>query len=547
MKTMNENQIIEELINKNPEFKKAEKKIKEAIDLICRTFEKGNKLYIAGNGGSMSDALHISAELLKAFKIKRTGLIKSSLGLQAGVPVWVLGNNPALYSAVGNDFKQKGLEFAQELFASGKEGDVLLGISTSGRAENIQNAFQTARQIGVKTVSLTGNPGEPLSGQADISIKTIGGDTAQIQENHVKVYHILCMCIEEALFGKKGRLTGPYKTRFDLFDFSKIKTYSLLDRKNRSDINRLSHPKNIKVQPAQNKKIAFLAEKTVEYWKERKPVIIMMGAHLLKNGFSPLLIDLVNRGIISLIAGNGACPIHDTELAICGGTSERVSKSLPTGNFGFAEETAIVINSAYFEAFKRKMGAGEALGAILAGDIRLKGDPNAGKLEFPYKKYSIFYSAYRNKIPITIHGTIGTDIVDQHPNSLFEAKGYACGVDFSIFAQMASCLKNGGIIIDIGGAVTQPEVLLKSVSMAANIGKPPRGIVTAVFDLFDVDLKDMDNEEKPGYYRRDIKSIVMRIPHAFKGKGLYIQGNHKKTFVEYYSHIIYLLENRAGI
>ena len=96
---------------------------------------------------------------------------------------------------------------------------------------------------------------------------------------------------------------------------------------------------------------------------------------------------------------------------------------------------------------------------------------------------------------------------------------------------MITRLEKGGVIIDIGGAVTQPEVLLKATSMAANIGKAPRGITTAVFDLFDVDLGDIDNEEEPGYYRRDIKSIVVRIPKAFGGRGLYIQGNQKDTFV----------------
>ena len=523
-----------------------EKEIKaslsQAIGLLSRAFERGGKLFIAGNGGSMADALHISGELMKSFRIKRRGFRAGSLGLQPGVPVWVLGNNPSLYSAVGNDLPERGVEFAQELFAAGQEGDVLLGISTSGKADNVQKAFMTAKEMNIQTISLTGRPGEPLSGMAGIAIMTPGEDTSRIQEYHVKVYHTLCAVIEERLFGEKGRLTGLYGSRYERFDFSKVETYSLEERKNRTDLKGLVHPedvihrKGVPLRTDNNESIDLLAERTVQAWKSSGPVILMMGAHLIKNGLGPLVVDLIDRGIVSLVAGNGACPIHDAELALCGGTSEKVQESLPAGRFGFAGETGIIINSAYREAYKRKIGAGEALGAILAGEIPLE-EPR----EFPYREYSIFYSAYKCGIPATIHGTIGTDIVDQHPSSSFEAKGYASGVDFSIFAGKITKMGEGGVIVNIGGAVTQPEVLLKSVSMAANIGKPPLGITTAVFDLQEIHPDDMDDEEKPGYYRRDIKSIVVRIPEAFQGEGLYIQGDHKKTFVLYYSRIIALL------
>jgi hypothetical protein len=267
----------------------------------------------------------------------------------------------------------------------------------------------------------------------------------------------------------------------------------------------------------------------------------MMGAHLIKNGLGPLLIDLMERGVVSLLAGNGACTIHDTELAYCGGTSESVPDVLPKGEFGFARETGQIVNGAFLEAYKRKMGAGEALGAILAGKIPFELD-NGASLAFPYRVHSLFYNAYRLGIPFTIHATIGTDIVDQHPGASAEAKGYASGIDFSIFTEMATRLQEGGVILNVGGAVTQPEVLLKAVSMAANVGKAPKGILTAVFDLFDTNLEDIRNEEKAGYYRRDIKSTVVRIPAAFEGRGLYIQGNQKETFTAFYRHLRYLLE-----
>ncbi|GAH48462.1 unnamed protein product, partial [marine sediment metagenome] len=276
---------------------------------------------------------------------------------------------------------------------------------------------------------------------------------------------------------------------------------------------------DIRPRESENKNIAFLAEETFKAFKSGKPIIFMMGAHLIKNGLSPLIVDLLERGIIRLAAFNGACPIHDTELALCGGTSEKVEESLAEGRFGFAKEAGIVVNSAYFEAYKRKMGAGETLGAVIAGHIGLNQEIN-----FPFKEHSIFYWAYKNNVPATIHAAIGTDIIDQHPNSLFDAKGYASGVDFSIFAENITHLEEGGVIINIGNAVTHPEVFLKSVSMAANIGKPPAFITTAVFDLFDVDLNDIADEEKPGYYRRDVKSMLVRVPKAFKGRGVYIKG-----------------------
>ena len=538
---------IDSLTKRSQELGSAGQSIGNAIALICDAFERERKLFIAGNGGSMSDALHISGELLKAFAIERKGYQgfgEDVIGLQPGVPVWVLGNNPSLTSAVGNDFPEKGLGFAQELFAAGRQGDVLLGISTSGGAANVQRAFKVANVLGIKTVSLTGTPGKPLSSLAEVAIKTPGEDTAEIQEYHVKVYHALCAEVEEQLFGEGGRLSGPYGTSFGLFNFSKIKTYSLSERENRTDLSHLVLPESIHPQKSKNPEIAYLAEETNRARKQRLPVIVMMGGHLIKNGLSPLLIDLLDRGCVSLVACNGACPIHDVELALCGGTSESVPEALPRGRFGFANETAEIVNGSYLEAFKRNMGAGEALGAVLAGDVPL----NSGKGEqpFPYREHSLLYTAYKRKIPVTVHATIGTDIVDQHPSADFEAKGRSCGTDFSIFAEMITRLEKGGVIIDIGGAVTQPEVLLKAASMAANVGKAPRGITTAVFDLFDVDLGDIDNEERPGYYRRDIKSIVVRIPKAFAGRGLYIQGNQKETFVSFYSHLKYLMENKNG-
>jgi len=526
------------------------------IDLLTDVFLNGGKLFVAGNGGSMADALHISGELLKSFRIKRrtehistqppgrdsaSAVTDSPISLEPAVPVWVLGANPSLSSAVRNDFPEPNMELAQELFAAGRNGDALIGISTSGNAANIINAFRTAKIIGIKTIALTGIPGEPLSSLADNAICAEGKDTADIQEHHIVIYHKICTGIEEKLFGTNGFLAGSFSQTFKdypRFDFSKAKTYPLLKRQNRSSIKNMKNPGKVKPSRSENSEIQLLAEKTVKAHKNGLPVIVMMGAHLIKNGLGPLLNDLMKRKVISITGVNGACPIHDTEIAYCGRTSETVSEALPRGKFGFAWETGEILNTAYKEALIRDIGAGTALGAVIAGDIK------AGRhIDFPYRHLSVFYNAYKEHIPITIHATMGTDITDQHPNVSFMAKGYASGIDFAIFAEMITHLNRGGVIIDIGGAVTQPEVLLKSVSMAANISLPPKNITTAVFDLFRFNREDMDNEEKPDYYRRNIKSIVVRIPAAFNGKGIYIEGNQKETFMEFYSAVKYLLNS----
>ena len=545
---MNELEIVDSMTAKTPVLAVLREPLLEAVRLICRAFERGGQLFIAGNGGSMSDALHISGELLKAFQIERRGFLAAETQLQPGVPVWVLGNNPSLVSAVDNDLKPKGLGFAQELFAAGREGDVLLGISTSGRAGNVMRAFEVARRLGIRVLSLTGDPGGPMASFADLSLKTPGADTAEIQEYHLKVYHALCAAIESRLFGERGTLSGPYRSRYAQFDFSRIRTYPLAGRANRTAVEGLVSPSDIGPRKSGDRTIAALAEATVAASRASKPVIVMMGAHLIKNGLGPLVVDLIERRIISLAACNGACPIHDVELALCGGTSEKVPVSLPEGQFGFARETGLVVNGAYREAYKRKMGAGEALGAILAGEIDLQslpptGEPGQGL--FPFKSRSLFYGAYRCGVPVTVHATMGTDIVDQHPGVSFEAKGFASGIDFAIFAQEVTRLAEGGVVLNVGGAVTQPEVFLKAVSMAANVGRAPAGFTTAVFDLYDFDPEDVEHETRPGYYRRDIKSVVVRIPRAFGGKGVYVQGDQRETWVDYYAHVKYLLQSRT--
>jgi len=180
---------------------------------IVDCFERGGKLFVCGNGGSFADSLHISAEMMKSFQRRRglkpadrdkfLGLPDGDIladALEYGFPVIVLGLNHSLRSAVENDIPVPGIGFAQELFALGRADDVLLGISTSGNAQNVCYAVTTARAIGMKTIGLTGQHGGELGKMVDIAIHVPASSTHHIQEMHVQVYHALCAVVEAYFF-----------------------------------------------------------------------------------------------------------------------------------------------------------------------------------------------------------------------------------------------------------------------------------------------------------------------------------------------------------
>ncbi|NLV73958.1 MAG: SIS domain-containing protein [Chloroflexi bacterium] len=184
-----------------------------AYTLIRESLAQGGTLYLVGNGGSMSDALHISGEMLKSFAIHRPlpGPLQQALrrqpdgeallgSLQAGLRAHVLGINPTLLSAVANDLPLAGVACAQELLALAKPGDVLLGISTSGKARNIHLALSVAAAIGLKTIALTGRAPNPMSERVDVCIAVPESDTYRVQETHLMLYHQLCLMLETSFF-----------------------------------------------------------------------------------------------------------------------------------------------------------------------------------------------------------------------------------------------------------------------------------------------------------------------------------------------------------
>lgn len=340
-----------------------------------------------------------------------------------------------------------------------------------------------------------------------------------------------------------------YHGKYRCFNADQIKTYPVAGRTNKvklCDLIDLSRITDSASTSAEDESIQALAQTIVHARKSGKPVIFFTGAHLVKNGLSPIVVDLIRRKVLTLVATNGAGTIHDFELALFGETSEYVPNALPEGQFGMASELGF-INAILAEGNQRLLGYGESLGVMIHdAAFRQSVEKRLGRstpIQFQHPEVSIIAAAYEYNVPLTVHVGIGTDVIDQHPNFDGSNKGGCSGRDFLIYAHQVTQLADGGVALNIGSAVTGPEVLLKAVSMAGNIGKAPFGIVTADFDLKPYHHEAMKNEHSCEYYFRHHKSVVTRIPEAFNGKGYYIQGEQKITLPRLYREIINRLES----
>jgi hypothetical protein len=291
--------------------------------------------------------------------------------------------------------------------------------------------------------------------------------------------------------------------------------------------------------------IDLVAGEIVSAVKDQKPVLLFTGAHLIKNGLGTLLADLVNRGVFTLVSGNGATSIHDFELGLFGETSEYVPQALEKGQFGMAYEFNY-INAALLVGNHHRLGYGESIGRMIVEEkFRAEAEEilglKRGSMVFNYPRISVQAVCFEKGIPMTIHTGIGTDVTDQHLYFDGEAKGGCSGRDFLIYTNEITKFTRGGVILNVGSAVTGPEVFLKAASMAANTGHVPSKIVTADFDLRPYHPESFTDENSSSYYHRDQKSIVTRVPQAYGGRGVYIQGNQKQTFPLLYKKIIELL------
>lgn len=325
-----------------------------------------------------------------------------------------------------------------------------------------------------------------------------------------------------------------YKGRYKFFDFSSVLRYSINERPNKVKIEDFVDLDNILKEPLRfdTKELRMLANRIVQAKKSGLPVIWASGAHIIKNGLGPIIIDLAKEGIIDVIGVNGAFTIHDFEIALFGQTSENVPNALSMGKFGFAYETGRYLNKAIIEGDELQLGYGETLGKFISGELFI-----GENVEFLYPEFSVIYNLYKLNIPLTVHIAIGNDIHHMHPEFDGRAMGGTSGRDFGIFTHYITQLTNGGVCLLIGSAVIMVEVYLKAFSMASNTGKIPNRITTGSFDLRPVHIEDVKDESTYTYYFRDIKSIVIRIPKAFDGDGYYIKGNHKDTIPSLYKMI----------
>lgn len=342
-----------------------------------------------------------------------------------------------------------------------------------------------------------------------------------------------------------------YEGRYTIFDPNVIQTCSLSSRTNKVMLKDLLPPQKALKKPVELSRrtqelIDEVARDLLETRKAGRPVLLFTGAHLIKNGLSLLILDLVEKGLFTLVAGNGATAIHDFELALIGQTSEYVPQALEKGQFGMASEFAY-INEALRLGDAMHLGYGESLGRMICDPgFRERVPAGAavpdGPPRFEHPDVSLLAACWKHNVPFTVHVGVGTDVIDQHPGFDGRVKGGCSGRDFLIYTDQVCRLKNGGMVFNIGSAVTGPEVLLKAVSMASNSGSAPAGILTADFDLRPYDPAQCNDESAAGYYFRDQKSVVTRIPQAFGGKGRYIQGDQKETILSLYQTIMHKIK-----
>jgi hypothetical protein len=235
----------------------------------------------------------------------------------------------------------------------------------------------------------------------------------------------------------------------------------------------------------------------------QKPIIWGMGGHVIKTGLAPLIIDLMQRGFVTAIAGNGSVLVHDAELALVGSTSEDVDATLGEGAFGGAEETGKLLNVAAQTGARDGIGLGEATGRALLA------------LNPKHANYSLLCATYQARVPFTAHLTIGGDIGHFHPQADGAALGAATHTDFRLLAELVRRMDGGGVYLNIGSAVTLPEVFLKAVTLVRNLGHELTDITTANFDFIQ------------SY--RPLTNVVRRPTAAGAGRGFSITGHHELT------------------
>jgi len=318
-------------------------------------------------------------------------------------------------------------------------------------------------------------------------------------------------------------------SRYPCFDLSALALRDLHERQNLLQLADCEHPGTRPIT-YEHPDLPLLARAIIDAHQNCRPVILMMGAHVIKQGMSRYLVDLMQRGVITHLATNGAGIIHDFELARIGGTSEDVAHYIKGGEFGMWAQTGD-LNRIAIEAQERGEGIGEAVGRVIEEN------------RYPNRELSLSAAGFRLGVPVTSHVNIGADIIHAHPNCSGAAWGAASYTDFLIFAFAVSQLE-GGVFLNIGSAVTGPEVYLKALSMARNVARQ-RGerichFSTAVFDLVELPPSFREGppaKSHPQYYYRPWKTILVRTV-ADGGQSYYFQGDHLETIPALHAAVV---------
>jgi len=294
-------------------------------------------------------------------------------------------------------------------------------------------------------------------------------------------------------------------------DFSRLKTVPIAQRPNKVDPSLLAHPpgRDPSFTAFWNSLPDILAARDLRTLARqlakaagRRGVVAMLGGHVIKVGLGPLLCELIHRGVITHLALNGSAAIHDFELAAYGGTSEDVAAGLADGTFGMVEETGREMNVAIADGARAGKGMGEALTDYLARRPQLAA-----------RDVSVLLAAAQQAIPVTVHATLGADIIHQHPAADGAALGATSYRDFKRLAASLPALHDGGVVLNIGSAVVMPEVFLKALTVARNLGGgKPTG-----FTACDCDMQR--------HYRPRVN--VVERPTLAGGQGIQLTGHHE--------------------
>lgn len=316
---------------------------------------------------------------------------------------------------------------------------------------------------------------------------------------------------------------------FEQFDLNQLNILPLAERDHDLKLEDILIAPDGSRVPFEHDALPVLAERIVDAARNDRTVMFCCGAHVLRRGNAPLLIDLMERGLLTHLALNGAGAIHDFELALIGQTCESVARYVSEGQFGLWRESAR-LNEAAVAGQRDGIGLGEAVGRMIEEE------------KLPHRETSVLAAGYRLQIPVTVHVSIGQDIIHEHPNFDGGATGATTYADFLIYVQSITRLQ-GGVFLNFGSAVMGPEVYLKALAMSRNVahqrGESIRQFTTAVFDLpyLGSDFDQEAAKDDPRYYFRPFKTILVRTV-ADGGESFYVQGDHKSTVPALYDQIV---------